>query len=178
MRRAVTTFAAFLTLALASPTARPDGGAIRLDTQLGGYRIVAFTQPTPLRAGLIDLSVLVQDARTGQALPDATVTVEISSANPDRPLLRRSATHAAATNKLLRAAQFTLREPGGYGIRILVEGPLGAVSAPLTLDVSPALPSWLAQWPWLFWPVIPIALYALRWMSHGVLVHRTLRCSG
>src|SRR5262249_156491 len=55
--------------------ARADGGTVRLSQRAGGYQVTVFTEPTPLRAGPVDVSVLVQDAATGQALPGAQVTV-------------------------------------------------------------------------------------------------------
>ncbi len=39
-----------------------DGGAVRFSGQQGDWRITVFTSPTPLRAGPVDVSVLVQDA--------------------------------------------------------------------------------------------------------------------
>ncbi len=48
-----------------SSLARADGGAVRLRQRSGGYQIAVFTEPTPLRAGPVDVSVLVQDAETG-----------------------------------------------------------------------------------------------------------------
>src|SRR5262245_62006483 len=52
-----------------------DGGTVRLSRQQGAYRITVFTEPTPFRAGPVDVSVLVQDARTGQPVKEAWVTV-------------------------------------------------------------------------------------------------------
>ena len=46
--------------------ARGDGGTVRLSRCEGGYRITVFTAPTPFRAGPVDISVLVQDAATGE----------------------------------------------------------------------------------------------------------------
>ncbi len=158
IRHPVTATAALLALGLVCRGAQADGGAVRFDGQCGGYRIVAFTQPTPLRAGIVDLSVLVQRAGTDEALPDTSVTIALSQQaggfHQERP-----ATYAAATNKMLRATRFMLPKGGAYDVRIVVDGPAGTAAARFALDVSPALPRWRAEWPWLFWPIIPIGLY-------------------
>ena len=49
--------------------ARGDGGTVRLSRCEGGLRITVFTAPTPFRAGPVDISVLVQDAVTGEPDP-------------------------------------------------------------------------------------------------------------
>ena len=46
-----------------------DGGSMRLSGKKGGYQITVFTAPTPFRAGPVDISVLVQDASTGDPMP-------------------------------------------------------------------------------------------------------------
>lgn len=56
-----------------------DGGALRLSEQKDGYRIAAFTTPTPLRAGPVDISVLVQDAATGEPNAEVEVSVKVQS---------------------------------------------------------------------------------------------------
>jgi hypothetical protein len=162
-----------LLLASAVPLAYADGGAIRFDQERRGYRIAVFTQPTPLRAGSVDVSVLVQDARTGQALSDATVTVELSRKGSDLRI-QHAATRAAATYRLLRAAHFELPQPGSYDIRVIVTGAHGMASTEFVLTVAPALPRWLAMWPWLFWPAVPIALYAWQ-MAAGTKQRRQAR---
>jgi hypothetical protein len=155
-----------LMLALATPSARADGGAIRLDQRCGGYRIVAFTQPTPLRVGAVDLSVLVQDAETRKALPDANVSLMVSRRGGGFHM-QHNATQAAATYRLLRAARFELPQPGSYNTRVVVAGQHGTAMAEFDLIVAPALPRWLTMWPWLFWPVVPIALYAWQTVAHA-----------
>ena len=50
--------------------AAADGGSMRSVRKKGGYQITVFTAPTPFRAGPVDISVLVQDASTGDR-PDA-----------------------------------------------------------------------------------------------------------
>ena len=68
-----------------SSLARADGGAVRLRQKTGGYQIAVFTSPTPLRAGPVDLSVLIQDAATGEWVPEAQVTVCLKAPGPDPP---------------------------------------------------------------------------------------------
>ena len=59
--------------------ARGDGGTVRLMTQSSGYQITAFTSPTPVWAGSVDISVFVQDAATGEPVPAAQVNIGVRS---------------------------------------------------------------------------------------------------
>ena len=45
-------------------SARADGGLARLVVDSGEFRLTVFSSPTPLRAGPVDLSVMVQDRET------------------------------------------------------------------------------------------------------------------
>src|SRR5262245_62779881 len=58
-----------------SSLAWADGGVPRLSERVGGYRVSVFTSPTPFRAGPVDVSVLVQDADSGEMLPEVRVIV-------------------------------------------------------------------------------------------------------
>src|SRR3954466_8251867 len=80
-----------------SSLARADGGAVRLRQRAGGYQIAVFTSPTPFRAGPVDVSVLVQDAATGECVPEAQVTVCLKAPAAGRAL-ECPATTEAATN--------------------------------------------------------------------------------
>ena len=70
--------------------ASADGGSLRLSEKKGGYQITVFTAPTPFRAGPVDISVLVQDALTGDPMPQARVTVRMTK--PGRLALEYPAT--------------------------------------------------------------------------------------
>jgi hypothetical protein len=100
---------AWLTLGTWCAPAVADGGALRLSGTAGGYRISVFTAPTPFRAGPVDVSVLVQDASTGNPATQVPVTIRMTRSGG--LALEYPATTAAATNKLFRAAQFELAWP-------------------------------------------------------------------
>ena len=82
------TISGWLLLSSLIPTslARADGGAVRLRERAGGYQIAVFTSPTPFRAGTVDISVLVQDAATGECVPEARVTVGLRAPGAGRVL--------------------------------------------------------------------------------------------
>src|SRR5215469_9783232 len=82
---------------------KADGGAVRLREQAGAYQVTVFTSPTPFRAGPVDVSVLVQDAATGECVPEARVSVRLT-ARGTGDMLEYPATREAATNKLFHAA--------------------------------------------------------------------------
>ena len=135
--------------------------------QHGDYQLTVFTSPNPLRAGPVDVSVLIQDAATGRIVSDATVAVELSHVNQSLPPIRTAATVAAATNKLLHAALVDLPTPGQWDVHIEIttardQAPIAIAFA---MDAAPPLPRWLALWPAFTWPILAVLLFA---------IHRTL----
>src|SRR5262245_15441275 len=53
------------------------GGEVRLTEKAGPFVITVFSDPTPLRVGPVDLSVMVQDGDSGRPILDAEVTVRL-----------------------------------------------------------------------------------------------------
>jgi hypothetical protein len=149
-----------------SAPARADGGALLVSARKGGYGISVFTAPTPFRAGPVDFSVLVQDASTGEPLPDARVTVWMTK--PRQAPLQYEATREAATNKLFRAAQFVLPEAGRWDVRVQIDGAHGTAMFGAAIDAATRVPQWQEMWPWFGWPVLVIALFA----AHQTLSRR------
>ena len=136
-----------------------DGGLLWLSEKSSGYQISVFTSPTPLRAGAVDISVLVQDAGAGRPLTDAEVTVRL--AQPGKPALVYPATSATATNKLFYSAQFSLPEPGRWTLEVRVQGSGGPAIVRGELEAAEPLPKWHALWPWFAWPALVIALFSI-----------------
>jgi hypothetical protein len=150
-----------------SSLAMADGGTVRLRQRAGGYQIAVFTSPTPLRAGPVDVSALVQDAATEECLPEAQVTVRLKS-NAGGRTLEFSATTAAATNKLFHAAVFELPQAGRWDVDVAVDGPHGPALLGFPIEADGPAPRWHDFWPWFTWPALVVALFGL----HQVLVRR------
>jgi hypothetical protein len=158
-----------LLIAILAPpsSARGDGGAVRLRERSGNYLITIFTSPTPMRAGPVDISVLVQDAETGEWTPPSRVTVRIAAFNGEYSL-EFPATAEAATNKLFRAAIFQLPAPGRWSVDVVIDGPRGPGQVGFEVVAADPLPPWLELWPWFVWPAVVIALFGI----HQVLIRR------
>jgi hypothetical protein len=150
---------------------RADGGTVRLSEQQGNYRLTVFTTPTPVRAGPVDVSVLVQDAATGEPASDVQVTIEATWRGSPAVTTRHPATTEAATNKLYHAATFDLPGPGWYAVGVSIAGARGGGHAELDLEAADPLPPWLALWPWVGWPVLAVGLFGI----HQLLVRRRPR---
>jgi hypothetical protein len=154
-----------------SSFALADGGVPRLSERAGSYRVSVFTSPTPFRAGLVDVSVLVQDVDSGALVPDLLVTVSAAPRGRPGTFVSNSATAEAATNKLYRAAVFELPEPGWWEIEVAIEGGRGPVRVRFALEAADRAPAWWALAPWVSWPVLAVGLFSL----HQVLVRRKTR---
>jgi hypothetical protein len=139
--------------------ARGDGGTVRFSEEVGEYRVTVFTEPTPLRAGPVDLSVYVCDAQTDAHLPAATVAVRLT-ADGQSTGPWHAATRAAATNKLFHMATVDLTTPGIWRAEVRIDGPAGRASGAFPLEVGPPMPRWVSLAPWILWPIVPIGLYA------------------
>jgi hypothetical protein len=150
-----------------STLARADGGTLRLQERAGNYQVAVFTCPTPFRAGPVDISVLVQDARSGETLSEAQVTMRLT-ARASRCVVECPANTEAASNKLFHAAVFQLPEPGWWDAEVAVDGPRGSARVRFALQADEALPRWATLSPWFAWPLLAVALFGI----HQVLVRR------
>jgi hypothetical protein len=141
--------------------AMADGGAVRLFERVGNYQIAVFTAPTPLRAGPVDISVLVQNAGNHESISGAQVTIKATQQDKPDVTVSHLATTDAATNKLFQAAILDLSAAGRWELEVSVDGPLGTAQAHTVVEVAEPLPPYLALWPWVSWPIVPILLFAI-----------------
>ena len=153
-----------------SSLARADGGAVRLCERAGDYQLTVFTLPTPFRAGPVDVSVLVQDAATGECVAQARATLHLTARGSGQ-VLEYPATSGAASNKLFHEAAFGLPEAGWWDVEVSVDGPHGPALARFEVEAGAAPPRWQELWPWFGWPVLAVALFGL----HRVLARRSGR---
>jgi hypothetical protein len=147
-----------------------DGGAVRAHEQVGAYRVTVFTSPTPLRAGPVDVTVLVQNAATGECVPQARATLRLT-ARKTGTFLQQPATAETATNKLCLAAVFQLPEPGWWDVDIAIEGAQGPARVRFGVQADEVLPRWQELWPWFAWPALVVLIFSV----HRALVRRTPR---
>ena len=150
-----------------------DGGLVRVSQAAGPFTVTVFTAPTPLRAGAIDLSVLVQETHGGDVIPDADVSVVLRTRDDPAREVRAPALHEQATNKLLYAALLDLPAAGAWQVEVNVARAGATASLAFDVDASPPLPPWRAYWPYFALPPFAIAIYAL----HQWLVLRPRRRS-
>ncbi len=142
-----------------------DGGTVQLSQRQGAYQVTVFTQPTPCRAGPLDVSVLLQDAVTGRPISDAQVTVTaIANGTP----ITARATAGTATNKLLYEAILDLPAPGRWRFEVAIDGRQGASSVAFELEALDPLPAWWTFAGWIGWPALAVALFAV----HQLLARR------
>jgi hypothetical protein len=124
-----------------------------------------------LRAGPVDVSVLVQDAATGEPVSGVQVTLKVGPRGSPAAASSHPATTGAATNKLYYAAMIDLPEPGGYSLEVSIDGALGEAQVRCELEAAEPLPQWQAMWTWVSWPGLVIAIFAI----HRLLVRRRPR---
>lgn len=155
-----------MAIAVSPRVVEADGGVPLAVRDEGGYRIAVFAEPAPLRAGPVDISILVQDAETGQHLKDVSAVVTLQSHG--RVVVRRSgqATEAAATNKLFQAAHLELPFSGRWTVQVTIEGVHGNAHLATEVVAADALPRWQQMWVWFTWPAIPIGWFVLhQWLT-------------
>ena len=155
-----------LVLLIVSAPVAADGGIVRVSRRSGPWRLTVFSDPTPLRAGPADLSVLVQDADTDDAILDATISVLLTPVDPPGPSMLVEATPEAAENRLLRSALVDL--PGAGRWRLEVTAMRGGIESRVScdLEVGPPLPPIVDLWIWFLLPVLVIMLIILnQWLQ-------------
>ncbi len=147
-------------------SASGDSGVVRASSIAGPWKLTLFSSPTPFRAGPVDLSILVQDPETDEAILDATVNLMLQHGDAEVDTILVTATRADATNRLLYAALFDLPEPGSWQVDLHVEHDGQFARLQVTLAADPPLPPILGFWTWLSFPAIVIILFICnQWLS-------------
>lgn len=166
--------AAALACVAFNSTAHADGGRLCASERAGPWQVTVFASPAPLRAGVVDIGVLVLQTASYEIAPDVTVAVDATHAETGRHV-REQASTAAATNKLFRSALCDLTVAGRWRVAVTISGPAaGAHEVEFDVDVRSEMPgSWNLAY-WIGWPVVPIALF----LVHQCLVKRKQRLAG
>jgi len=157
-----------------APATRADGGVVRLSEARGNLLVTVFTAPTPLRAGPVDVSVMVQESAGHRPVLDASVSIVLRS-KADHAVIHAVATRAQATNKLLYAALVDLPVAGDWDLAVTVEHGSTSQRVETGLFAGAPVPDLLALWPYLAFPPMVIALFVLHQRlgrSGGSRVHR------
>jgi hypothetical protein len=156
-----------------------DGGSVQLHSVSGPLEITLFAEPPLPRAGQIDFSVLIQDAKSGQPVMDATVVLGLTPVRVHEdshpawyppscvvslpanlaavPLL-----HSQASNRLLYGALVEIPAAGVWQVRASVQRGGEHASVEGNLDVADPFPPVANYWPLFLFPVVAIGLYVLR----------------
>src|SRR5215470_675270 len=106
-------------IAFAGFEAHADGGVVQFEKSAGPFAITVFTTPSPLRAGPVDLSLMIQSRDSQQPVLDCHALVQLHKEGAMR--IRSEATHEAAQNKLLYAAQVQVSESGLWELEVAIK---------------------------------------------------------
>jgi hypothetical protein len=169
-------FSAFLILLSASAACcYGDGGAVITRQTIDGLQLTVFASPAPLRAGPVDVSVLVQKGE--KPVLDAAVDIswKANSAFPvdwlppcctmESGTERIPALRGHSNNRFLYSAIVPMKTAGPSELRVRVLEAGREVVLSCDFDVRRPLPPLLAFWPWLAFPPVAIA---------GFLLHQKL----
>jgi len=138
-----------------------DGGRLRFSSVSGPFLITLFSTPEPLTPGPIDLSVMVQDARSGDVLSDAHVGIDLLQQNGDGSTIHAEATHGMAVNKLLQAADIEIPASGSWRMRITVHQGSRSTVLDTAIPVEPGSRKTKLVWIFGSLPVLALVLFTL-----------------
>src|SRR5215831_6946448 len=91
-----------IALFVRSISAHADGGAVQFTRSEGPFVITVLTTPTPLRAGPVDISLMIQSSEDHKPVLDCQAMVRLRK--EAAMSICSEATHDDAQNKLLYAA--------------------------------------------------------------------------
>jgi putative membrane protein len=134
-------------LAVLSSVRDDDDQVLRMRQTSGALTVSVFA-PRELQSGVNNIAVLVQDSKTQDVLPEATVDLraqsqqDASESNPVR------ANAGDSENKLLQSADVDLPIPGDWNLSIVVHQ--GAAAAEFTLPLAVAKPDEGLPLPWSY----------------------------
>jgi len=184
---------AFFTM-LAPRVARADGGIVQLREAQGPFLVTVFVSPQAVEGGVTDVSVLVQERKSGDVVLDADVNLAVApppdvSNKESDPLCGLSSTAVAsrltestlhsvqvratreqASNKLLYAAPLNLDVPGDWRLHVTVSQRTDTAEFDCLLPVTRQSRGLAGLWPYLiFPPIVILAFAANQWLRRHSL---------
>jgi hypothetical protein len=155
------TLRVLMIVVLAPLVAQADGGTVCLRETSGPFLVTVFVSPYPLRVGPADISVLVQDQRTGGVVLDPVIKLAIHPVLANGSHLLTQARSELATNRLLHAARLDLPDPGRWVLNVSVSRGREETVLSTTLQVEPGTNRIAVVWPFLLFPPLAIGLFAI-----------------
>jgi hypothetical protein len=155
---------------LAAISCRGDGGAIIARESVNGLDVTVFASPVPLRAGPVDVSVLLQEG--DKLILDAAVEVAWKPGSTSLPewlppcctmdshAETIPALRAHSNNRFLYSAIVPMKSAGPSELVIRVSHCEREAAFSCDIDVQRPTPPVLAFWPWLVLPPVAIAGFA------------------
>lgn len=139
-------------LCVAKPTGA-DGGRVEISRETDQHRVTVFRSPVPAQVGRVDISVMIQDLRSGDVLPETPVRVKCTHLESGKSIVR-PANSEQATNKLLASAKIDLPTAGTWQVEVAVDAPVSTrLSFPVFAQqatVNVTVLTWIAGFPVLF----------------------------
>ena len=162
---AIVTLLVAVVLSAWTARAQADGGTAQFTKSDGPFRITVFTSPSPLRAGPVDISLMIQNQENQQPLLACSVDVQLRR---DTTCISAPATRDAAQNRLLYAAQVKIPEPGIWDVAVVIKNGTDSAKIIGAITVAPARSVLLAYWRSLLLPPLLIALFVLnQWLKRN-----------
>jgi hypothetical protein len=148
----------------AIPRAQAHGAVAQFTREAGPFVVTVFTTPSPLQAGPVDISLLIQNRENQQPVLDCVALLQLRK--DDAISIHWEATHEAAQNKLLYAAQTKVPESGVWQLEVAITRETDSVEVGGAITVASSSPVVLAYWRSLALPPLLISLFALnQWLK-------------
>jgi hypothetical protein len=161
-----------------------DGGAIQFQGDSGAFHVTVFTQPPILRAGFVDLTLLLQDRSNQNPLLDAKVTFDLTAQDSNHAQQTEWMPPACAMNKtvdlsnvpaklghgenrLLYGVVVQIPSSGHWQLKAHIQRDIESADPETLLDVKPALLPPLAYWHLFLLPPLGILGFVLHQMARG-----------
>lgn len=177
---------------LSSGVAHGDGGVVRFRAVEGPFIVTIFTASELLQDSPVDVSVMVQERDSNDAILDATVKLTFTppgvsmaepveqvcgvtgtpGARPDSEQFTVAATREQASNKLLYAAPVKFGVTGDWQSQVSIKREGGAVKFACRLPVSPPPRKLMELFPYLVLPPLMVALFVLNQWLHRQLLEK------
>ena len=177
VRGRVLRMAAMIFFAVSSPVLHADGGVTLGQMDREGLRLTVFAAPVPVRAGLVDVSFLVQEIPSNLPVGDAEISCSVRKLSPPSPDpvrlptwcstfppgTRIPATPGHSGNRLLRGAFVPVPEPGRWELTVQVARDGNEFSTTFPFDVRPPRPPLSTWWPFI--ALVPCAIILYIWRA-------------